>query len=182
MTDEAHPCQTLADLLTMREHLGELAGLKVVYLGAGLNVGRSLMLGCTKMEVDFWMCCPPGHEPPVGSLQRAAESCESSGGSLYTSDDPRKAVAEADVVYTDGWTPPELQAQHETRRRALQSYRVDTRLLSSAGGRVKVMHCLSAHYGEEVTEEVIHGPQSLVFDQAENRLHTQKAIMAALTR
>lgn len=96
------------------------------------------------------------------------------------SDDPSEAVAEADVVYTDGWTPPELQAQHATRRRALQPFRVDTDLLSSAGEQAVVMHCLPAHYGEEVTEEVIHGPRSLAFDQAENRLHSQKAIMAAL--
>jgi len=182
MSGTSHPCQTMADLLTMREHFGRIRGLRVVYLGAGLNVGTSLMHGCTKLGVDYVFCGPEGFEPPAGALEKARRFAAESGGAVTIVRDTLEAVRGADIVCTDGWTPPELHDQSEARALALAPYRVDAALLAAAGPQARVMHCLPAHYGEEITEEMVHSPQSLVFDEAENRLHAQKAVMAAVIR
>jgi ornithine carbamoyltransferase len=180
MTNTAHPCQALADLLTIREHFGRLEGTRVAYFGAGLNVAASLMVGCAKVGAEFSLCCPEGYEPPADRLAIAHDCARRSGGNVSISRDPLAAVARADVVYTDGWTPPELAAHEGKRADDLAGYQVNAALLARGGENVRVMHCLPAHYGEEITEEVVHSPQSIVFDQAENRLHAQKAIMAAI--
>lgn len=182
MSGSSHPCQTMADLLTVREHCGRVRGVKVVYLGAGLNVGTSLMLGCSKLGAHFVFCGPEGFDPPAAALDRARQFCTESDGLLALERNPYKAVRGADVVCTDGWTPPELEAESAARAQKLAPYRVDAALLSAAGPQARVMHCLPAHYGEEITEDVVHSPQSIVFDEAENRLHAQKAIMAAVIR
>jgi ornithine carbamoyltransferase len=180
MSNAAHPCQTMADLLTMREHFGRIAGLRVVYLGAGLNVGTSLMLGCAKLGADFVFCGPDGFEPAANELALARTYAKLSGACVEIAREPESAVGGADVLCTDGWTPPELEAEHANRARALGAYRLDESLLRAAGPRARVMHCLPAHYGEEITEGVAYSPQSMVFDEAENRLHAQKAILTAM--
>jgi len=180
MTDSAHPCQTMADLLTMREHFGRIAGLHVVYLGAALNVGTSLSLGCASLGADFTFCCPEGYEPDAERLAVVHRLAEASGSRVDIGRDPDLAVRDADVVCTDGWTPPELSAEHDVRARALEAYRLDDALLVAAGPQARVLHCLPAHYGEEITESVVYSPQSLVFDEVENRLHAQKAILSAI--
>lgn len=182
MSGTSHPCQTLADLLTMREHFGRVDGLRVVYLGAGLNVGTSLMLGCSKLGADFVFCGPEGFDPPATALDQARRIAAESGAVVSVVRDSSEAVRGADVVCTDGWTPPELEAEAEVRAQKLTPYRVDAALLSAAGPQARVMHCLPAHYGEEITEDVVHSSRSLVFDEAENRLHAQKAIMATVIR
>ncbi len=182
MSGSSHPCQTMADLLTVREHFGRVHGVKVVYLGAGLNVGTSLMIGCSKLGARFVFCGPEGFDPPTTALDRARQFCAESDGLLTLERDPYEAVQGADVVCTDGWTPPELEAESAARAQKLAPYRVDAALLAAAGPQARVMHCLPAHYGEEITEDVVHSPQSIVFDEAENRLHAQKAIMAAVIR
>lgn len=180
MSNTTHPCQTMADLLTMREHFGRIAGLRVVYLGAGLNVGTSLLLGCARLGANFVFCCPEGYEPGADALAAARRFAETSGARVEVAREPQTAVRGADVVCTDGWTPPELAAEHSVRARALQPYRLDETLLDAAGPQARVLHCLPAHYGEEITETVVYSAQSLVFDEAENRLHAQKAILTAI--
>lgn len=182
MSGTSHPCQTMADLLTMREHFGRVRGLKVVYLGAGLNVGTSLMVGCSKLGAHFVFCGPEGFDPPSAALDKARRFSAESDALLALERDPYEAVRDADVVCTDGWTPPELEAESAARAQKLAPYRVDAALLSAAGPQARVMHCLPAHYGEEITEDVVYSSQSIVFDEAENRLHAQKAIMAAVIR
>ena len=179
MTNAAHPCQALADLLTIREHLGFLEGVRVVYFGAGLNVATSLMVACAKVGAEFVLCCPDGYGPCADQLAVACACAESSGGSISVSDDPQDAVAKADIVYTDGWTPPELMGTERKRTQDLAAYQVNAALLARGPDHVRVMHCLPAHYGEEITQAVLYSTQSIVFDQAENRLHAQKAVMAA---
>jgi ornithine carbamoyltransferase len=180
MTNVAHPCQALADLLTMKEYFGSIAGLRVVYLGAGLNVGTSLMLGCAKLGADFVFCGPQGYEPAAEELTRARTFALESGGSVSIAREPSGTVRGADVLCTDGWTPPELAADEHIRLVALEPYRLDDALVEVAGPQARILHCLPAHYGEEVTETVVHSSQSLVFDEAENRLHVQKAILTAI--
>jgi ornithine carbamoyltransferase len=180
MTNVAHPCQALADLLTLKEHFGSIAGLRVVYLGAGLNVGTSLMLGCAKLGADFVFCGPQGYEPAAEALARARAFALESGGSVSIAREPSATVRGADVLCTDGWTPPELAADEHTRLVALEPYRLDDALVEVAGPQARILHCLPAHYGEEITETVVHSSQSLVFDEAENRLHVQKAILTAI--
>src|SRR5665647_3488410 len=180
MTNAAHPCQTMADLLTMREHFGRIAGLRVVYLGAGLNVGTSLMLGCARLGADFVFCGPEGYEPVAGALARARAFARESGASVEIDREPSSAVRGAHVLCTDGWTPPELAAEEIVRAKALEPYRLDDALVEAAGPQACVLHCLPAHYGEEITETVVYSAQSLVFDEAENRLHAQKAILTAI--
>jgi ornithine carbamoyltransferase len=180
MSNAAHPCQTMADLLTMREHFGRVAGLRVVYLGAALNVGTSLMLGCAKLGSSFTLCSPRGHEPRADAVAAAQRFAAASGGRVEVTRNPNMAVRGADVLCTDGWTPPELADEHGVRAEALAPYRLDEALLDRAGPQARILHCLPAHYGEEITEAVVYSSQSLVFEEAENRLHVQKAILSAI--
>jgi ornithine carbamoyltransferase len=178
LTDAAHPCQALADVMTIRERLGRLEGLRVVYLGDGNNVCASLMVACAKLGMPFVAATPPGYGPAEGVVETALEA----GGSVALMDDPREAVRGADVLYTDVWTSMGQEDERERRLRDLAGYGIDEELVRLAGAEAIVLHCLPAHYGEEITEDVLYGPQSAVWDQAENRLHSQKALMALVMR
>jgi ornithine carbamoyltransferase len=166
LTDEHHPCQALADLLTLRERFGRLDSLRVAYVGAGNNVARSLIEAGALVGLDVVSACPSGYEPAVP------------GAHVVT--DPLEAVAGADAVYTDVWVSMGEEASRAARLSALEPYRVDARLMAAAHPDAIFMHCLPAHRGEEVTAEVIDGPQSVVWQQAENRLPTEEALVFAL--
>jgi ornithine carbamoyltransferase len=178
LTDSAHPCQALADVMTIRERFGRMEGLKVVYLGDGNNVCASLMVACAKLGMDFVAATPPGYRPAEEAVQIAREA----GGSVELVDEPRAAAAGADVLYTDVWTSMGQDEEREQRLKDLAGYGIDAGLVARAGEDAIVLHCLPAHYGEEITEDVLYGPQSAVWDQAENRLHAQKALMALVIR
>jgi ornithine carbamoyltransferase len=178
LTDSAHPCQALADVMTIRERFGRLEGVNVVYLGDGNNVCASLMVACAKLGANFVAATPEGYRPPEQAVRIARET----GSSVELVADPRTAVEGADVLYTDVWTSMGQEAERERRLRDLQGYGIDAALVAQAGPGAIVLHCLPAHYGEEITEDVLYGPQSAVWDQAENRLHAQKALMALVIR
>jgi ornithine carbamoyltransferase len=182
LTDEFHPCQALADVLTIREHLGELEGVRVTYLGDGNNVCNSLMVACAKLGMSFTAATPEGYEPDEEVVGWARAAAEASGGSVELRHDARGAAEGADVLYTDVWTSMGQDEEREQRVLDLAGYRIDDELLALASERAIVLHCLPAHYGEEITEEVLYGPRSAVWDQAENRLHSQKALMALIIR
>jgi ornithine carbamoyltransferase len=178
LTDEAHPCQALADVLTIRERFGRFEELKVAYLGDGNNVCASLMVACAKLGMDFVAATPSGYEPADEAVRIAREA----GGNVELTHDPQAAAAGADVLYTDVWTSMGQDAEREQRLRDLHGYGIDAELVASANEDAIVLHCLPAHHGEEITEDVLYGPQSAVWDQAENRLHAQKALMALVIR
>ena len=178
LTDSAHPCQALADVMTIRERFGRLEGLKVVYLGDGNNVCASLMVACAKLGMDFVAATPAGYRPAAEAVQIARET----GGSVELVEDPRAAADGADVLYTDVWTSMGQEEERERRLRDLARYGIDAELVARARDNAIVLHCLPAHYGEEISEEVLYGPRSAVWDQAENRLHAQKALMALIIR
>lgn len=178
LTDGFHPCQALADVLTIRERFGTLEGIRVAYLGDGNNVCHSLMVACAKLGASFVAATPEGYEPSQEVVGWAREAAETSGGEVELLDDPSAAATNANVLYTDVWTSMGQDEERERRLRDLESFRIDERVLRLASGNAVVMHCLPAHYGEEVTESVLHGSQSAAWDQAENRLHAQKALMA----
>jgi ornithine carbamoyltransferase len=181
LTDAAHPCQILADLMTIRERRGRLEGLKLVYLGDGNNVCASLLVGAATFGMHVVAATPAGYAPPERAVAIARERAAASGGSVEVTTD-QNVVRGADVLYTDVWTSMGQEAENERRRRDLAGYGIDERLLHDAGEQALVLHCLPAHYGEEITEEIVYGPQSAVFDEAENRLHTQKALLALIIR
>jgi ornithine carbamoyltransferase len=174
LTDSAHPCQALADVQTIRERLGRLEGVRVVYLGDGNNVCASLMVACAKLGAEFVAATPEGYEPEDEVVSIAREA----GGKVSVVHDPREAAEGADVLYTDVWTSMGQDEERERRLGDLSGYGIDEGLVKLAGETAIVLHCLPAHYGEEITEDVVYGPQSAVFDQAENRLHAQKALLA----
>jgi ornithine carbamoyltransferase len=174
LTDSAHPCQALADVMTIRERLGRLEGVRVAYLGDGNNVCASLMVACAKLGADFVAATPEGYEPDEGAVETAREA----GGSVELMHSPRKAARDADVLYTDVWTSMGQEDERARRLRDLAGFGIDADLVQLAGDDAIVLHCLPAHYGEEITEEVLYGPHSAVWDQAENRLHAQKALLA----
>ena len=178
LTDYAHPCQALADLMTIREQLGRLSGTRLAYLGDGNNVCVSLMVGAARFGMRFVAATPPGYEPDGTAVTAARRAAVQMGGTIELVSDPREAARDADAVYTDVWTSMGQEDEAEKRRSDLADYRIDSDLLQLAADDAIVLHCLPAHYGEEITEEVLYGPQSAVWDQAENRLHAQKALMA----
>ncbi len=178
LTDEFHPCQALADVLTIRERFGGFAGIRVAYLGDGNNVCHSLMVACGKLGLDFVAATPAGYEPDPVVVGWAREAASLAGSGVELVRDPRAAVRDADVLYTDVWTSMGQEAERERRLRDFAGYLLDSKLLELASERAVVMHCLPAHYGEEVAEDVLHGPRSATWDQAENRLHAQKALLA----
>ena len=169
LTDSAHPCQALADVMTIRERLGRLEGVRVAYLGDGNNVCSSLMVACAKLGMEFVAATPEGYEPDPKAIELAGPQL---------THDPQEAARGADVLYTDVWTSMGQEEERERRLRDLAGFGIDDELVRLAGENAIVLHCLPAHYGEEITEEVLYGPQSAVWDQAENRLHAQKALMA----
>jgi ornithine carbamoyltransferase len=182
LTDDFHPCQALADVMTIRERLGGFDGVRVAYLGDGNNVCHSLMVASAKLGMDFVAATPPGYEPTQEVVGWAQAAAVEAGGSVARVQDPRGAAEGADVLYTDVWTSMGQEEERERRIADLASYRIDQELVGLASERAVVLHCLPAHYGEEITEDVLYGPQSAVWDQAENRLHSQKALMALVIR
>src|SRR2546421_1036220 len=177
LTDAAHPCQALADVMTIRERLGRLEGVRVVYLGDGNNVCASLMVACAKLGMAFVAATPPAYRPEEAVVEIAREA----GGSVELVEDPREAVRGADVLYTDVWTSMGQEEERERRLRDLAGYGIDEELVRLAGEEAIVLHCLPAHYGEEITEDVLYGPQSAVPGHAENRLPPPKARPALRT-
>jgi ornithine carbamoyltransferase len=174
LTDSSHPCQAIADVMTIRERFGRLEGLRVAYLGDGNNVCASLMVAAAKLGMGFVAATPTAYEPTEQSLELAREA----GGNPEVTHDPREAAKGADVLYTDVWTSMGQEEERERRLGDLDGFGIDEDLVRLAGEQAIVLHCLPAHYGEEITEDVLYGPQSAVWDQAENRLHAQKALMA----
>jgi len=179
LTDLLHPCQGLTDIYTIYEKLGRLAGVKMVYVGDGNNVAHSLMFAGAKTGMHVIITTPPGHEPDAGVVALSRQDAHQTGATIDLTHDLREAVAGADVIYTDTWTSMGQEAEREQKIRRLSPYQVNASLMEATGrSGTLFMHCLPAHRGEEVTDEVMDGPTSVVFDQAENRLHVQKAIMA----
>ena len=174
LTDSSHPCQALADVMTIRERLGRLEGVRVAYFGDGNNVCASLMVACAKLGMEFVAATPEGYEPD----ERVVEIAREAGGTVELTHDPRGAAKGADVLYTDVWTSMGQEEEKERRLKDLAGFGIDESLVRLAGDNAIVLHCLPAHYGEEITEDVLYGAQSAVWDQAENRLHAQKGLMA----
>ena len=182
LTDQTHPCQALADLMTIRERFGRLSGVRVSYFGDGNNVCRSLMRGASKFGMRFTAATPKGYEPRERSVEDTRRVAIQQGGTVQVTHDARDAASGAQVLYTDVWTSMGQEAEAGQRRRDLQGYGIDAGLGSLASPDAIVMHCLPAHYGEEIDEDVLYGPQSAVWEQAENRLHAQKAVLALTMR
>jgi len=180
LTDLFHPCQAMACMLTLKEHVGELKGKNFVFVGDGNNVAHSLMLVCPLAGMNFTMCCPPGYEPDETVAEAALRSAEKHGTTYRLVTDPHEAVCDADVIYTDVWASMGQEDEAEERARVFRPYQVNEELVSKAGSDCLVSHCLPAHRGEEITSEVLDGPRSIAFDEAENRLHIQKAILYEL--
>jgi ornithine carbamoyltransferase len=180
LTDYSHPCQALADLMTIRERLERLSGVRLAYLGDGNNVCVSLMVGAARFGMRFVAATPEGYEPDANAVAAARRAAVQMGGTIELVHDPAEAAREADAVYTDVWTSMGQEEEGERRRRDLAGFQIDDELLSHASADAIVLHCLPAHYGEEITEEVLYGPHSAVWDQAENRLHAQKALLALI--
>ena len=178
LTDSSHPCQALADVMTIRERLGRLDGVRVAYFGDGNNVCASLMVAAAKLRMDFVAATPEGYEPDARAVKIAREA----GGKPELVHDPKHAARGADVLYTDVWTSMGQEEERERRLRDLAGYAIDEELVRLVDDEAIVLHCLPAHYGEEITEDVLYGRQSAVWDQAENRLHTQKALLALVMR
>jgi len=180
LSDLEHPCQALADLLTIYEKKGELEGLTLAYLGDGNNVAHSLMLAAALTGMNFRIASPQGYQVQERILRLAQGYALESGAEIFCTEEPRLAVSGADVVYTDVWTSMGQEAEAEQRRRIFAGYQVNADLLSSAKEDAILMHPLPAHHGEEVAEGILDSPQSVVFDQAENRMHLQKALLAEM--
>lgn len=180
LSDREHPCQALADLLTIDEKKGGLRGTVIAFIGDGNNVAASLALGAAMAGAQFIIASPPGYELPSDLLARAAALAGQSGGSVRQVREPAEAARDADVVYTDVWASMGQEHEADIRRQAFAGYQVDAGLMALAKPGAIFMHDLPAHRGEEVVDEVIDGPQSVVFDQAENRMHAQKALLALL--
>ncbi|MBC7074806.1 MAG: ornithine carbamoyltransferase [Syntrophomonadaceae bacterium] len=178
LTDLLHPTQVVGDLMTIKEHKGRFEGLKLAFIGDGNNVAHSLLFGCAKVGMNLVIASPGGFEPAADILQRALADAEETGAELSVVRDPAEAVRDADVVYTDVWASMGQEEEAEEREKQFLEYQVNTKLLSLARKDAIVLHCLPAKRGKEITDEVMDGPQSVVFDEAENRLHAHKAIMA----
>ena len=180
LTDLEHPCQALTDLFTIMEHKEVLKGRKLVYVGDGNNMTNSLMVACAKVGMNMVCACPEGYQPDPVIFREACEEAQKTGCTIEIEEDLFKAAKGADVLYTDVWASMGQEGEQSIRKEALGDYQINAELLKLARPDAIVLHCLPAHRGEEITEEVIEGPHSVVFDQAENRLHVQKAIMALL--
>jgi len=181
LTDLHHPCQALADLLTIREHFGRLEGIKLAYLGDGNNVAHSLLEAGAIAGMDVVAVCPPGYQPDAAIVSAAKERAARDGARVEVVADPRQGVIDADVVYTDVWVSMGEATERLKRVTELREYQVNSDLMSLARPEAIFMHCLPAHRGQEVSAEVIDGPQSLVFEQAANRLPTEQAVLQSLT-
>ena len=179
LTDKVHPCQIMSDLLTIKEHLGRVEDFKLAFVGDGNNVANSWLNAAAKLRFSLCLATPPGYEPDKEIFERATLLARDR---VSITDDPAEAVCDADAVYTDVWTSMGQEDEAEVRKKAFGAYQVNSELLANAKSGALVMHCLPAHRDEEITSDVLDGPNSVVYDQAENRLHMQKAIMVALMR
>ena len=177
LTDYNHPCQIMADIFTVMEHRKNLNDIKIVYIGDGNNVANSWINLASKMPMHLVLCSPSGYEPDKKTLENARKAGISE---VQLVTDPKAAVKDADVVYTDVWASMGMEAKARARRKVFLPYQVNSELMAHAGKNALVMHCLPAHRGDEITDDVIDGPQSIVFDEAENRMHVQKAIIVKL--
>jgi ornithine carbamoyltransferase len=177
LSDLHHPCQALGDLMTILEKKGRLQGIKLAYIGDGNNVANSLIEAASKMGMNLTIACPKGYEPDPDVLEKTSKSKDSK---IIILKDPQEAMYKADVVYTDVWISMGQEKEAAKKKRKFKNYQLNTDLLSYAKKDAIVLHCMPAHRGEEITDAVIDGPQSAVFDQAENRLHTQKALLEFL--
>ncbi len=182
LTDYSHPCQAMADYLTILEVKGKIAGLKVAYLGDGNNVAHSLMFAGAQLGANVWVATPKGYEPDADATDWARIRGQQTGGTTTITNDPVEGATGADVIYTDVWASMGQEAEAEMRRRIFEPYQVNAKLFAHAKDDAIFMHCLPAHRGDEVTDHVIDSPRSVVFQQAENRLHAQKAIMVELMK
>lgn len=182
LTDLLHPCQVLADLLTTYEHKGKLEGLKLAYIGDGNNMAHSLMYGCAKANMNCAVATPKGYECDGEVVENAKDDFKESGKELIITNDPIEAIKGADVVYTDTWVSMGMESEKEERIKAFDGYCVDEKLFANADKDAIFMHCLPAYRGYEVTSGVIDGPHSVIFDEAENRLHAQKAVLVTLMK
>jgi len=178
LSDREHPCQILADLLTLYERRGTLDGLRLAYVGDGNNVAHSLALAAPALGIDLRFACPDGYEPDPAIMEQAQAGV--TRGSLEVFRDPREAVRDADAVYTDAWYSMGQESEADARAPLFRRYQLNTELLAHAGPDAVAMHCLPAHRNHEITDEVMDGPASVVYDQAENRLHVQKALLLRL--
>lgn len=178
LTDLHHPCQTLADLMTIKEKKGRLKGVKLAYIGDGNNVANSLIEASLITGIDIALACPEGYEPD----KKIYEKARSGGAAVKLTTSPEDAVKDADVLYTDVWVSMGQEETSDTKKKLFKDFQINRPLLSLAKPDAIVMHCLPAHRGEEITDDVIDSPQSVVFDQAENRLHTQKALLETLLK
>ncbi|GEN36042.1 MULTISPECIES: ornithine carbamoyltransferase [Aneurinibacillus] len=182
LTDMQHPCQVMADFQTIIEHKGRLEGLKLAYVGDGNNMTHSLMIGAAKVGMDVAVASPEGYMPDAGVTEMTRKFAEETGVHVLVTNDPAEAVAGADIVYTDVWASMGQEAEQQERLQKFAGFEVNEALMRKAKPDAIFMHCLPAHRGEEVSAEVIDGPRSVVFDQSENRLHAQKAILVALMK
>lgn len=178
LTDLLHPCQILADLQTVYEHKGKLKGINVCYVGDGNNISNSLLYGCTKMSMNISVATPKGYECDELVTERALDTAKKTGSKVILTEDPKEAMKNADVVITDTWVSMGQEAEKQERIKIFKDYTVTEELFSLANSEAIFMHCLPAYRGYEVAPEIIDGPHSVIFDEAENRLHAQKAVMA----
>jgi ornithine carbamoyltransferase len=180
LSDARHPCQAMADMLTIYEHFGYLKGLKVVYIGDGNNVAASLLAASAQLGLNFAIATPEGYELPAQVMVDIAEASQQTGITIEMFNDPLAAVHDADVIYTDTWVSMGQEGETDARLAQFGAFQVNNDLLDHAHKHAVVLHCLPAHRGQEITDAVADGPQSLIFEQAENRLHAQKAILVRL--
>jgi len=180
LSDFNHPCQAMADVLTIRERFGRLEGLSLTYVGDGNNVAASLLFTCARLGINYTLASPEGFDLPADVRKRGEEMAGEGGASLRWLRDPHEAVQGANIIYTDTWTSMGQEKEAEKRKRVFPPYQVNARLVSEADPSVIVLHCLPAHRGLEITDEVADGPHSAIFQQAENRLHAQKAVLVTL--
>lgn len=180
LTDLLHPCQAMADFFTLREKKGDLQNLKLAFIGDGNNVCHSLLFAAAKAGSKMAVATPPGHEPNPSILRQAEEDGKETGSRFHLTNDPHKAAQDADVIYTDAWASMGQEAEREKRAKIFARFQVNKELMAQAKKDAVFMHCLPAHRGEEVTDEIIDSSQSIIYDQAENRLHVQKIIMLLL--
>lgn len=180
LTDSSHPCQIMADLLTIKERFGSFDNLKLAYIGDGNNVTNSLLIGCSILGIDISVGCPKGYEPDKNYLNKAKEIALNSGSKIEINEDPYMAAKNSSILYTDVWTSMGQEEEIEKRRKIFKNYQINNDLLDQANKDCIVLHCLPAHKGEEISKEVFEKHSQVIFDQAENRLHAQKAIMASI--
>jgi len=180
LSDLWHPCQALADIFTIYEHFGTFRGIKVAYVGDGNNVCNSLLIACSKVGLDISVATPKGYEPYKLAIEYAEDNSKKTGSNIIITNDPKEAVIKANIIYTDVWVSMGQEKDAEKRLKVFSPYQVNSELIKAASENHIIMHCLPARRGYEITDEVIDSPKSVVWKQAENRLHTQKALLARL--